>query len=143
MIWRFKFVFYIYILKPLPHEPNRSLFKSTRSLRASNRIGWVHAIVFHATATCAAGVDKASFHATRLNRGGDEKQPLGSKMKIKIGSNNFTAILYENKTAGALKAMLPLTLTMSELNGNEKYFQLSTNLPTNTENIGTIQEGDF
>lgn len=64
-------------------------------------------------------------------------------MKIKIGSNTFTAILYENKTVEALKALLPLTLNMSELNSNEKYFQLSTNLPTNTENIGTIQEGDI
>lgn len=64
-------------------------------------------------------------------------------MKIKIGSDTFTAILYENKTAEALKAMLPLTLNMSELNQNEKYFQLSNNLPTNTENIGTIQEGDL
>ncbi|MBK7874051.1 MAG: hypothetical protein IPJ74_27090 [Saprospiraceae bacterium] len=68
---------------------------------------------------------------------------MGNKMKIKIGSDTFTAILYENKTAEALKAMMPLTLKMSELNGNEKYFQLSTNLPTNTENIGTIEEGDI
>ena len=68
---------------------------------------------------------------------------MGSKMKIKIGSDTFSAILYENKTTEALKAMLPLTLNMSELNGNEKYFQLSTDLPANTVNIGTIQEGDI
>jgi hypothetical protein len=66
-----------------------------------------------------------------------------SKMKIKIGSDTFTATLYENKTTEALKAILPLTLDMNELNGNEKYGQLSANLPTNTTNIGTIHEGDL
>lgn len=68
---------------------------------------------------------------------------MDNKIKIKIGSETFVAILYENKTAEALKAMMPLTLNMSELNSNEKYVQLSTDLPTNTENIGTIQEGDL
>lgn len=71
------------------------------------------------------------------------KKIITNKMNIKIGSNVFKAMLYENETAETLKAMMPLTLKMSELNSNEKYCQLSTNLPTNTENIGTIQEGDI
>ena len=66
-----------------------------------------------------------------------------NKMKIKIGSDTFTATLYNNKTTEALKAILPLTLDMIELNDNEKYGQLSANLPTNTTNIGTIHEGDL
>ena len=64
-------------------------------------------------------------------------------MKISIGSNTFTATLYENETTKALKAMLPITLNMSELNGNEKYFHLSTDLPTNTTNPEIIHEGDL
>ncbi len=68
---------------------------------------------------------------------------INNKMKIKIRSDIFTATLSENKTSVAFKAMLPLTLKMSELNGNEKYFQLSTDLPTNATEIGTIQEGDL
>ena len=36
-------------------------------------------------------------------------------MKISIGSNTFIATLYENETTKALKAMLPITLKMSEL----------------------------
>ena len=67
----------------------------------------------------------------------------GNKMKIKIGTNIYNATLYENKTSGALKAMLPLTLDMTDLNSNEKKFDLSVNLPTNTEEIGTIHEGDI
>jgi hypothetical protein len=66
-----------------------------------------------------------------------------NKMKIKIGTDTFSATLYDNETTVKLKAMLPLTLNMSELNGNEKYFHLSTDLPTNSTNPKTIQEGDL
>ena len=36
-----------------------------------------------------------------------------------------------------------MTVNMSELNGNEKYFRLSRNLPANASNPGTIQTGDL
>ena len=32
---------------------------------------------------------------------------------------------------------------MKELNGNEKYFDLPSNLPSNASNPGTIQPGDL
>jgi hypothetical protein len=50
---------------------------------------------------------------------------------------------YANKTTEALKAMLPLNLAMTDLNSNEKKFDLSVNLPTNIEDIGTIHKGDI
>jgi hypothetical protein len=65
------------------------------------------------------------------------------KMKIKIGSKTFHATLLDNAAAAAFKSMLPLTLNMTELNGNEKYFDLSTNLPANASNPRTIQSGDL
>jgi hypothetical protein len=64
-------------------------------------------------------------------------------MKITIGTNIFTATFYNNATATALKAKLPMTINMTELNGNEKYFDLPNNLPTNASNPGTIQTGDL
>jgi hypothetical protein len=66
-----------------------------------------------------------------------------NSMKIKIGSNTFVATLEDNATATAFKAQLPMTIKMTELNGNEKYFRFSKNLPTNASNPGTIQSGDL
>ena len=74
---------------------------------------------------------------------GDNNSATTTKMKIKIGSQTFTATLYDNPTATRLKAMFPLTLDMTELNGNEKYFHFSTNLPTDASNPGTIRTGDL
>jgi hypothetical protein len=65
-----------------------------------------------------------------------------NRMRIKIGSSTFTTTLDDNATATAFKGLLPMTVNMSELNGNEKYFDLSVNLPTNASNPGTIQSGD-
>ena len=65
------------------------------------------------------------------------------KIKITIGTNSFTASLFNNTTATAFKAKLALTIDMKELNGNEKYFDLPNSLPTNATNPGTIQTGDL
>ena len=67
----------------------------------------------------------------------------GNKMKIKIGSNTFNATLSDNATATAFRAMLPLTLRMDELNGNEKKYDFSNTLPTNSSNPKTINSGDL
>jgi hypothetical protein len=65
------------------------------------------------------------------------------KLKITVGSNTFTATMYNNATATSFKAQLPLTINMRELNGNEKYFDLTNNLRTDASNPGTIQTGDL
>ncbi len=54
----------------------------------------------------------------------------------------FQATLYDNETVAAFKAMLPLTLNMTDLNANEKYYHFPNDLPTSPSNPGTIQAGD-
>ena len=65
------------------------------------------------------------------------------KLTITVGQTVFTATLYDNATVRAFKARLPMTVTMTELNGNEKYYDLPDNLPANAINPGTIQTGDL
>ena len=60
-----------------------------------------------------------------------------------IGDRTFTAKMEQNSTAEAFRALLPLTLEMQELNGNEKYHYLSQSLPTNPTKVGTIHAGDI
>lgn len=67
----------------------------------------------------------------------------GNKMKIKIGNHTFIATLYENATVTAFKSLLPLKITMVELNGNEKYVDLSQPIPSNASKPATIQSGDL
>ena len=68
---------------------------------------------------------------------------MSKQMKITVGSKNFVAILEDNATAAAFKALLPMTVEMTELNGNEKYARLAGRLPTKDANPGTIQTGDL
>lgn len=65
------------------------------------------------------------------------------KLKITIGTTVFTATLYNNSTVTAFKTRLPMTVNMRDLNDNEKYVDLSENLPANASNPGTIQTGDL
>jgi hypothetical protein len=72
---------------------------------------------------------------------GNNNETMGSKIKIKIGTNTFSAILSDNTSANAFKAMLPMTINMGDLNSNEKHYDFSTSLPTNVYNPSTIQTG--
>lgn len=64
-------------------------------------------------------------------------------MKIKIGKQTFNAALFDNETATAFKAMLPLTIKMEELNGNEKKYDFSNKFPADSTNPKTINNGDL
>ena len=92
--------------------------------------------------------EAASVHKADSSRPGDHSiggvnTPMEDDLRITIGNKTFKATLDDNATVAKLKAMLPLTLEMTELNGNEKYFHLSTHLPTNEISPGTIQNGDI
>jgi hypothetical protein len=64
-------------------------------------------------------------------------------MKIRIGAKTFTATLFDNETAAAFKALMPLTVEMDELNGNEKKYDLAKALPTRSYKPERINNGDL
>lgn len=64
-------------------------------------------------------------------------------IKITVGKKNFAAVLYKNATTQELLKRFPMTISMSELNSNEKYYYLPYNLPVNSENVSTIKNGDL
>lgn len=119
---------------PFPTIPFRNRTHESRPLRGGPLIG---------LSFCDAGARGQQATSTAANHERRGAQPVSKKMKVTIGSKTFTATLEDNPTTAKLKTMLPLTLDMSELNGNEKYFHLSTPLPTDAANPGTIQAGDL
>jgi hypothetical protein len=71
-----------------------------------------------------------------------ENRTMNDRISIRAGDKVFTATLVDNATAAALKARLPLAVSMTELNGNEKFVRLPGNLPTQETTPSTIQAGD-
>lgn len=74
---------------------------------------------------------------------GNNNQMENTSVIITINGKEFNAVFYNNETANAFINMMPLTLNMNELNGNEKYYNLSTTLPVNSERVGSIKKGDI
>jgi hypothetical protein len=64
-------------------------------------------------------------------------------MWMTVGERRFAITLTDNAAARAFATQLPLTLDMSELNGNEKHARLPKALPANASRPGTIRNGDL
>lgn len=73
----------------------------------------------------------------------DDENPMNNNLRITVGSVSFSAVLEDNATTEAFKKLLPMAVYMSDLNGNEKYYYLSGNLPTASYNPETIRTGDL
>lgn len=65
------------------------------------------------------------------------------KINVKVGTKSFLVTTYDNATARAFIALLPLTIAMNDVNGNEKYRPLQSNLPTSPEVPPKINTGDL
>lgn len=68
---------------------------------------------------------------------------LSMKINLTINENSFTATLEYNETTRELLNKLPLEVSMSELNGNEKYYYFDESFPTNSYRPGNISTGDI
>ena len=64
-------------------------------------------------------------------------------MWMTVGDRRFAVTLTDDAAARAFAARLPLTLDMSELNGNEKHADLPDALLANASRPGTIRNGDL
>lgn len=62
---------------------------------------------------------------------------------ITIENKKYEAILYDNSTTKELIKKFPITITMSDLNGNEKYYNFSKSFSTSSENVASINKGDI
>jgi len=81
-------------------------------------------------------------HNNEVHRKNSEYM-AGINISIKVNSQAFTATLSDNPSAKDFEQMLPMTIQMVELNGNEKYSDLPISLPTNPSNPKTIKNGDL
>jgi hypothetical protein len=70
------------------------------------------------------------------------KAPMDTVV-VRIGAKTFVATLRDNPTAKAFRALLPMSIVMKELNGNEKLFRLPSMLPTQESVPPAIQAGDL
>ena len=76
-------------------------------------------------------------------QGAGRDQSMSNRITITIGGKTFAATLLDNATAAAFKKLLPLSTTMTELNGNEKFTRLSVSMPTRAARPSSIQTGDL
>jgi hypothetical protein len=74
---------------------------------------------------------------------GASLKPERLRISMRVGERRFAVTLSDNATGHAFAAMLPLTLDMAELNGNEKHADLAKALPANASRPGTIRNGDL
>ena len=81
-----------------------------------------------------------------LTRNIDEtikESDMVNKINVTINGAKYIANLEENETVKEFINLLPSEFNMSELNGNEKYIYLDTNLPSNPVSVKHINKGDI
>lgn len=66
-----------------------------------------------------------------------------SRLWMTVGERRMAVTLADTEAARVFAARLPMTLDMTDLNGNEKKFDLSKELPANASRPGTIRNGDL
>lgn len=107
--------------------------------------------VFMTSILCSCSIDKATDNyaeqAARITSKPEQNEvsttisaaeKSANEITVKINDESFTAQLYDNETADYFYEMLPLTINMNELHGNEKYYNFSSSLPENGSAVGEM-----
>lgn len=102
-----------------------------------------HAFLIILAFVSVVGNSASSCDKKDRNINAENSDMTSKKISLKIHSQIFTATLLDNDSAKAFAEMLPLTINMLELNGNEKYYDLPSSLPVNSSNPGVIENGDL
>lgn len=73
-----------------------------------------------------------------------EAEETMTDIKVTVNGSIFDAKIYnDSPCAQQLMSKFPLTVTMNELNGNEKYYRFSESFQSNPENVESINSGDI
>ncbi len=86
--------------------------------------------------------DKDPNPSPETNQSIDNEEMTMDKVYVNINNKKLEIDLENNSTTSALIKLLPLKLSMNDLNGNEKYVYLNESLPTNTYSPKHIEAGD-
>ena len=73
----------------------------------------------------------------------DFELPKTNKMRVIVGDKVFPATLADNNTAEEFRELLPITIDMKELNGNEKYYYFNHNFTVDSSVPDMIHAGDI
>lgn len=90
-----------------------------------------------------AGADSTRTDGNGQPETSDTLPDMNRNILIQAGGSTFRATLDDSETGRAFAALLPMTVSMTELNGNEKYYDLPQPLPTASYRPGTIHAGDL
>ncbi len=91
---------------------------------------WLQASGFSADQTPATGAEDAS-------------PPADTGLVLEVGEQSFPVALSDKVAVKELLELLPLTITMNELNGKEKYYYLTHSLSTDSQAMATVAAGDL
>ena len=65
------------------------------------------------------------------------------EVTLRVNGKEFPAKLYQTETTKSIMQKLPLSITMEELNGNEKYYYFSESFQAEPQRVATIHAGDL
>ena len=72
-----------------------------------------------------------------------EEGKMEKNLSLQVNGKTFKITLDPNETSQSLRKLLPLKITMEELNGNEKYHYLESMLPSNPTRVEKIESEDI
>ena len=79
----------------------------------------------------------------KVNSTNSSSEKEGTPVVLTVNGETFQATFYKNETADELVKEMPMTLSMKELNGNEKYHYFNEEFPTDEKVPGKIKAGDI